>query len=128
MPELPDVTVYIEALRERILGRKFIRAQIRGPFLLRLKNLPDVKKQMLADVKAMASLKPEMSGDGKVASFVLKGEDVPDRTIRLSLENGDWLLVDSPGACPPSPGQVGRSRGTGTSAALRSQSPLVRPK
>ncbi len=35
MPELPDVAVYIEALSERILGRKLIRAQIRGPFLLR---------------------------------------------------------------------------------------------
>jgi len=35
VPELPDVVVYIEALRERILGRKFIGAQIRGPFLLR---------------------------------------------------------------------------------------------
>ncbi len=35
MPELPDVVVYIEALSERILGRKLLHAQIRGPFLLR---------------------------------------------------------------------------------------------
>jgi len=35
MPELPDVTVYVEALRERLLGHAFIRALIRGPFLLR---------------------------------------------------------------------------------------------
>jgi formamidopyrimidine-DNA glycosylase len=35
MPELPDVTVYVDALRQRILGRKLIRAVIRGPFLLR---------------------------------------------------------------------------------------------
>jgi formamidopyrimidine-DNA glycosylase len=35
VPELPDVTVYVEALSQRILGRKLIRAQIRGPFLLR---------------------------------------------------------------------------------------------
>lgn len=66
----------------------------RGPFLLRLKSLPEVKKQILADLKAMASLKPEMSDDGKVASFVLKGEDIPDRTVRLSLESGDWRLFD----------------------------------
>ena len=26
MPELPDVTVYVEALRNRILDRKFVRA------------------------------------------------------------------------------------------------------
>jgi len=35
MPELPDVTVYVEALRERIAGHRFLRAVIRGPFLLR---------------------------------------------------------------------------------------------
>jgi formamidopyrimidine-DNA glycosylase len=35
MPELPDVTVYVEALRERLLGHTFSRALIRGPFLLR---------------------------------------------------------------------------------------------
>jgi len=35
MPELPDVEIYVEALRERIVGRRFERARIRGPFLLR---------------------------------------------------------------------------------------------
>lgn len=35
MPELPDVTVYVEALRERILGRCLERVSVRGPFLLR---------------------------------------------------------------------------------------------
>lgn len=35
MPELPDVVVYVEALRERIIGRTLKRVLIRGPFLLR---------------------------------------------------------------------------------------------
>jgi formamidopyrimidine-DNA glycosylase len=35
MPELPDVTVYVEALRERILAHRLRRVSIRGPFLLR---------------------------------------------------------------------------------------------
>jgi formamidopyrimidine-DNA glycosylase len=35
MPELPDVTVYVEALTERILGQKLERARIASPFLLR---------------------------------------------------------------------------------------------
>ena len=35
MPELPDVTVYVEALTGRIAGHRFLRAVIRGPFLLR---------------------------------------------------------------------------------------------
>src|SRR5262249_51031940 len=32
MPELPDVVVYVEALRERIVGHRLERALIRGPF------------------------------------------------------------------------------------------------
>ncbi len=35
MPELPDVTVYIEALETRILGRRLEKALVAGPFLLR---------------------------------------------------------------------------------------------
>ena len=35
MPELPDVTVYVEALRDRIAGHCLQRVSIRGPFLLR---------------------------------------------------------------------------------------------
>ncbi len=35
MPELPDITVYIEALEKRILGQTLQRVQIIGPFLLR---------------------------------------------------------------------------------------------
>jgi formamidopyrimidine-DNA glycosylase len=35
MPELPDITVYIEALDQRIIGHVLERVQIAGPFLLR---------------------------------------------------------------------------------------------
>jgi formamidopyrimidine-DNA glycosylase len=35
MPELPDVTVYVEAVAVRTAGHKLLRALIRGPFLLR---------------------------------------------------------------------------------------------
>ncbi len=35
MPELPDVTVYVEALRVRVIGRKLIRVLVKSPFLLR---------------------------------------------------------------------------------------------
>jgi formamidopyrimidine-DNA glycosylase len=35
MPELPDITVYIEALRERLIGARLERAEIVRPFLLR---------------------------------------------------------------------------------------------
>src|SRR5262252_7874936 len=40
MPELPDITVYIEALEKRILGRKLEHLQIGSPFLLRTSAVP----------------------------------------------------------------------------------------
>jgi len=40
MPELPDVVVYVEALRRRILGRRLECVLIRGPFLLRSTTPP----------------------------------------------------------------------------------------
>jgi formamidopyrimidine-DNA glycosylase len=40
MPELPDVSVYVEALRARIVGRKLVRALIKSPFLLRSADPP----------------------------------------------------------------------------------------
>jgi len=40
MPELPDVVVYVEALRERVIGHRLNRVAIRGPFLLRSTTPP----------------------------------------------------------------------------------------
>jgi formamidopyrimidine-DNA glycosylase len=40
MPELPDVVVYVEALRERIAGRTLEQVLVRGPFLLRTIDPP----------------------------------------------------------------------------------------
>ena len=40
MPELPDVTVYIDTLRPRILGREIIAARVLNPFVLRTVNPP----------------------------------------------------------------------------------------
>jgi formamidopyrimidine-DNA glycosylase len=35
MPELPDVTVYVEALESRVLGKRLERVKVLNPFLLR---------------------------------------------------------------------------------------------
>src|SRR6266511_1878743 len=40
MPELPDVTVYIEALRARILGEVLERVRVANPFLVRSVDPP----------------------------------------------------------------------------------------
>jgi formamidopyrimidine-DNA glycosylase len=35
MPELPDISVYVEAIRSRIVGHQLLRTTIKSPFLLR---------------------------------------------------------------------------------------------
>ena len=40
MPELPDVTVYVEALRTRVVGHRLVRAVVKSPFLLRTADPP----------------------------------------------------------------------------------------
>jgi formamidopyrimidine-DNA glycosylase len=35
MPELPDITLYLEALESRVLGRRLERVRLKSPFLLR---------------------------------------------------------------------------------------------
>jgi formamidopyrimidine-DNA glycosylase len=40
MPELPDVTVYVEAIRTRVVGHKLDHAVVKSPFLLRTADPP----------------------------------------------------------------------------------------
>jgi formamidopyrimidine-DNA glycosylase len=40
MPELPDIIIYVEALRDRILGQQLQRARVIHPFLLRTADPP----------------------------------------------------------------------------------------
>lgn len=53
MPELPDITIYIEALEKRILNHKLKRVRISSPFLLRT-ALPPVQT---AEGKEVTSLR-----------------------------------------------------------------------
>ncbi len=40
MPELPDITIYVEALERRVLGEAVVDIRIRSPFLLRTFDPP----------------------------------------------------------------------------------------
>ena len=40
MPELPDITVYLEALESRLVGQTLERAVLKNPFLLRTADPP----------------------------------------------------------------------------------------
>lgn len=71
MPELPDVVVYVEALRERILGQRLERVRLASPFLLR-------------------SIDPPLaSAEGQI---VIELRRVGKR-IAMGLENGNWLVL-----------------------------------
>jgi formamidopyrimidine-DNA glycosylase len=71
LPELPDVTVYVEALNERVRRRCLERVSVRGPFLLR-------------------SVAPPVS--------VVEGRAVVDvrrvgKRICIGVEGGFWLAI-----------------------------------
>ncbi len=71
MPELPDITVYIEALERRILHHRLERVRITSPFLLRTANPP------------MAS------ADGKTVVELRR----LGKRICIGLENDIWLVL-----------------------------------
>src|ERR1043165_7282216 len=71
MPELPDVVVYIEALRDRILGHRLERITLRGPFLLRTVT-PPVDSLYNRTVTAVARA---------------------GKRIAIGFDNGHWLAI-----------------------------------
>jgi formamidopyrimidine-DNA glycosylase len=71
MPELPDITVYIEALRSRILGARLERVRIVSPFLLRTVEPP------IASVEGKKVLELRRLG----------------KRICIGVEGGNWLVL-----------------------------------
>ena len=65
MPELPDVTVYIEALEARVVGRRLERVKLLNPFLLRT-AVPPISSAEGRRVTGMRRV-------GKRIVFVLEG-------------------------------------------------------
>jgi formamidopyrimidine-DNA glycosylase len=55
MPELPDITLYLDALEKRILGRRLERLQITSPFLLRTATPPiaSVESRKVGDLRRL---------------------------------------------------------------------------
>lgn len=93
MPELPDITVYIEALERRLLGQTLERVRLGSPFLLR-------------------SVEPPISAaEGRSVSGIRR----IGKRIAIGLDNDVWLVIhlmvagrfrwDPPGA--PIPRRLG---------------------
>ena len=53
MPELPDITVYLEALNSRIVGHRLLRVQVISPFVLRSVDPPlsDADGRMVEEIR-----------------------------------------------------------------------------
>jgi formamidopyrimidine-DNA glycosylase len=71
MPEIPDVTVYVEALAERLMGHRLESATIRGPFLLR------------------STTPPVASAYGRTVREVRR----VGKRIAIRFEGGMWLVL-----------------------------------
>ncbi len=55
MPELPDITIYVEALERRILGKRLLAIKVRSPFVLRT-VLPPIEAVEGKEVVALRRL------------------------------------------------------------------------
>ena len=71
MPELPDITVYVEAIQERVLGATLNRVRLGNPFLLRSVSPP------LSDVNGRAVTQLRRVG----------------KRIAIGLEGDLWLVI-----------------------------------
>jgi formamidopyrimidine-DNA glycosylase len=71
LPELPDITVYIEALQSRILGQPLDRIRISTPFLLRTVDPPlaSIESRTVHDIRRVG------------------------KRIALGFENAPWLVI-----------------------------------
>ena len=65
MPELPDLTVYIEALERHVLGKRLVRVRLMNPFILRTAVPPiaDAEGKRVGEIRRV----------GKRIVFVLEG-------------------------------------------------------
>ena len=66
MPELPDIVIYIEALRERILGQPLQAIRLGSPFLLRtaVPPLSEVEHKTVVSVERIGKRIAIGFGDG----------------------------------------------------------------
>ena len=93
MPELPDVTVYVEALRPRVVGARLERIRFASPFVLRSVDPPasDVVGRVATGVERL----------GKRVVLALDGE----RFVVVHLMIAGRLHWKAAGARPP--GKIG---------------------
>ena len=71
MPELPDVSVYVEALQARVVGHKLLKTIVKSPFILR-------------------SIAPPLSA---AAGRTVQDVRRVGKQIAIGVEGGLWLVL-----------------------------------
>jgi formamidopyrimidine-DNA glycosylase len=105
MPELPDVTVYVEALEQRIVGQRLERISIASPFLLRTAVPPiqvaqgkrvlqmrRIGKRIAVGLEEQLWLVFHLMIAGRLHWFA-QGAAVPKRAVLARLEFSSGLLT-----------------------------------
>ncbi len=105
MPELPDITVYVESLRRRIGGREVARARLLSPFALRTVEPPlsAIDGRRVAGISRIGKrIVLEFDGDVFLVVHLMiagrlrwlpSGKKAPGRIALLALDFDDGSLV-----------------------------------
>src|SRR6266550_3093694 len=109
MPELPDVTVYVEALQARIVGQTLLRVRLASPFLLRTvepavadfegKDVVDVRrvgKRIVIEVEDELFIVIHLMIAGRF-KWLPAGSKIPGKLglAAFDLSNGTLLLTEA---------------------------------
>src|SRR6516164_1963148 len=109
MPELPDLTVYLEALQQRLIGRRLERVLIVSPFLLRTAVPPvqAAEQRCVTEVRRLGKrLVIGLEGDLWLVFHLMiagrlhwydRGTPPPKRAVlaRLQFDNGTLTLTEA---------------------------------
>ena len=122
MPELPDVTIYIETLATRIVGKRLLRVRLLNPFLLRTALPPiataenrtvlgvqRVGKRIVIALEGELYLVLHLMIAGRLRW--LEGKEKPPGRIALALlefENGVLVFTEAGTKRRAAGGQFGR--------------------
>ena len=109
MPELPDLTVYIETIAERIVGKRLVRVRLLNPFLLRtavppigsaegrsVSKLHRVGKRIVIELEGPLFLVLHLMIAGRLRW--LEGKEKPPGRITLAVlefENGSLAFTEA---------------------------------
>jgi formamidopyrimidine-DNA glycosylase len=108
MPELPDITVYVEALEQRVVGQPLVEARLNTPFLLRSVDPPLgelVGKRVCSVTRLGKRIVFEMEGDlymvlhlmiaGRLHWKPLKAKRVRADLAELEFPSGRLTLTEA---------------------------------